>query len=316
MTEDQELHSLISEVKSLAQELGQSPGDSQCRAHIRNYQYRCGKVFKRHSEILELAGLSPVRNRKLTNSIFEKDIQEHIENYISKDLPEKKEWPTIAILGDLHEPFGSDNVKSDFISFCEKTKPSYVIQMGDLFDMYSHTKFPRSQNLFTPKEEEDLAKKRVSEFWSSVQKSSPKSKCIGILGNHDIRPLKRTLESVPQMEHWIEKYFKELMSFDNVEMILDVAQEYIISDIVFIHGYLNKLGAHRDYTLMNVVRGHDHVGGVSFKQIHGRTLWELDAGLAGDFNAKGFNYRNQKMTNWTNGFAAVDSLGPRFIPLR
>lgn len=91
--------------------------------------------------------------------------------------------------------------------------------MGDLLDMYSHSKFPKSQNVYTPKDEEEAGIKKARELWAAIRKASPNSKCVGLLGNHDIRPLKRTLESAPQLEHWIEKYFKDLMQFDGVEMM-------------------------------------------------------------------------------------------------
>lgn len=315
MTDEQELHLLVQDVKFLADQLGQTPSDNQCRVNIRNYQFRHCAINKKHSDIINAAGLAPIRRPKIDSSIFNVDIEKHLEHYEPAETKPREPWPRIAILGDLHEPFGSDRVKSDFVSFVGRFAPSFIVQIGDLFDMYSHSKFPRSQNLFTPKQEEDTAKKRVTEFWDSCRKAAPQAKCVGLLGNHDVRPLKRTVESAPQMEHWIEAYFKELMTFDGVEMILDAKQEYIISDIAFLHGYMSKLGNHRDYMLMNAVRGHDHLGGCVFKQIQGKVLWELDVGLAGDFNAKGFDYRSQRMTNWTNGFGAIDEIGPRFIPL-
>jgi hypothetical protein len=308
-------HELIVAMKQLAEELGQTPTYTIFRNRVKNCQVHLERLQTRYSEIVELAGLVPATKERITSNIFKKNIDSHIDNYVPQEIKPKCIWPKIAILGDLHEPFGSDRVKSEFVSFCESFKPSYIIQMGDLMDMYSHSKFPRSHNIFTPKDEEEKAKKRIEEFWSACQKAAPEAKCIGLLGNHDARPLKRTLESMPQLEHWIEKYFKDLMTFDGVEMILDPRQEFIIEDIVFIHGYMGKLGNHRDYMLMNTVRGHDHVGGCVFRQIHGKVLWELDAGLAGDFNAKGFSYTNQRMNNWTNGFASIDELGPRFIPV-
>jgi hypothetical protein len=310
-------HQLIVAVKELSLELGCTPTLSQCRTHISNFRANILRTSFNGSypQLLTAAGLVPHRTGRITNEIFQKDIDRHLDEYQPKEIKERKPWPKIAILGDLHAPFDSDLVKAEFVSFCGSFQPEYIVQIGDLFDMFSHSKFPRSQNLFTPKDEETAAKKRVEAFWRGCQKAAPKAKCVGLLGNHDVRPLKRTLESAPTMEHWIEKYFSDLMTFDGVEMILDAKQEYIISDIAFLHGYMSKLGSHRDFMLMNAVRGHDHVGGCVFKQIHGKVLWELDVGLAGDFNAKGFDYRNQRMTNWTNGYGAIDHLGPRFIPL-
>ena len=309
-------HQLISAVKELALELGQTPTVGQFRKFVKSGQIAIeNSSFRTYSKLLEAAGLAPSRISRVTNAIFEKNIDRHLEEYKSKEIRPREPWPKIAILGDLHEPFGSDRVKADFCSFVDRFKPAYIVQMGDLLDMYSHSKFPKSQNVFTPKDEETAAIKRVRELWSNIQKAAPDAKCIGLLGNHDLRPLKRVLESMPQMEHWAEAYFKDLMSFDNVQMILDPRQEFIISDIAFIHGYLGSLGQHRDYMMMNTVRAHDHVGGAVFRKIHGKTLWELDAGFAGEYDSKGFSYTNQKMTKTTEGFASIDELGPRFIPL-
>lgn len=310
-------HQLISALKQLAAELGQTPTRQQFLQYAGKGAYRFETVWAGKdpwSRFVQAAGLVPIKSSRITNEIFKKDIEKHLESYIPKETMPHEPWPKIAILGDLHEPFGSDRVKAAFCSFIGRFKPDYVVQIGDLFDMYSHSKFPRSSNLFTPKEEEKAARQRAEELWKEVHKSHAEAKRIGILGNHDVRPLKRTLESMPSFEHWIEKYFQELMTFDGVEMILDPRQEYIISDIAFLHGYLSKLGSHRDYMLMNAVRGHDHTGGVVFKQIHEKVLWELDVGFAGDFNAKGFDYQNQRRSQWTQGFGAIDELGPRFIP--
>lgn len=309
-------HQLISALKLLFEQLGQTPTRTQFVSYAGKGAYRYEFFFGTYERFVQAAGLIPVlKKNKINDSIFKVNVEKHISEYSPAEIIKKEPWPKIAILGDLHEPFGSDYVKSEFVSFCQKFQPEYIIQIGDLFDMYSHAKFPKSHNIFTPKEEEELAKKRVSEFWAKCRQAAPHAKCVGLLGNHDLRPLKRTLESMPQIEHWVERYFSELMSFDGVEMVLDAREEYIISDIAFIHGYLSQLGAHRDFMLMNTVRGHDHLGGVAFRQIQGKTLWELDAGLAGDYKAKGFSYTPQKMTKQTNGFAAIDALGPRFCPL-
>lgn len=316
MTEDQEIHLLVSEVKNLSDELGKTPTYFQATKHIKNYRRRIDSIDKKHLDVVSLAGLAPsTRTRKLTNEIFVKDINRHLEDYSPIQSEPRKPWPKIAILGDMHEPFSSDKVKSEFVSFCKSFQPEYIIQMGDSMDMFSHSKYPKSHNVFTPIDEETRAKKNLEEFWRECQKAAPSAKCVGLMGNHNLRPLKMVLQNAPSIEHWAEKYLKDLFTFDNVHMVLDNREEYIISDIAFIHGHLGQLGAHRDYMLMNTVRGHDHVGGCVFRKIHGKILFELDAGFAGDINSKGFTYTNQKMTKTTEGYASICELGPRFIPV-
>jgi hypothetical protein len=136
-----------------------------------------------------------------------------------------------------------------------------------------------------------------------------------ICGNHDARPLKRILEVYPEAEDWVKKMFAEMMTFPGVETILDTRQELVLpGDVMVIHGYKSKLGEHRDHMLFNAVCGHQHTGGVVYKNLRGRTLWELNAGLAGDPEAKGLTYTPQRITSWTLGFGWLDEYGPRFIP--
>lgn len=307
---------MVVAVKQLADELGQTPTLSQFKKHVRSGQWSIeNSSFRTYSALIESAGLVPARVQRITNKIFEKDINSHLDSYSPGEAPERTEpWPKIAILGDMHEPFASDRIKADFVSFCGTFQPDYIVQVGDCMDMYSHSRFPKSHNVFTPQDEETRARKNLEEFWSILNKTAPQAKKVQLLGNHDVRPIKGVLTHMPSMEHWAQKYLKDLLTFDNVETVMDPRQEYFISDIAFLHGHLGKLGDHRDYMLMNAVRGHDHTGGVVFRKIHNKTLWELDAGFAGDIQSKGFTYTSQKMTKNTEGFAAIDSYGPRFIP--
>jgi hypothetical protein len=65
--------------------------------------------------------------------------------------------------------------------------------------------------------------------------------------------------------------------------------------------------------LMSCAVGHSHVGGVAYRSIQGKVLFELNAGLLGDPEAKGLSYTPQKLTRWTLGWGFIDQLGPRFI---
>ncbi len=253
--------------------------------------------------------------KKIDDTIFSRDINAHLDQYVPKEIPKRSApWPKIAILGDLHEPFSSAKIKADFVLFVAKEQPDYVIQIGDATDSYSHAKFPRSHNQFTPKEEEARARKNLEELWASIGKAAPNAKRVALLGNHDVRPIKRALEVYPAIEHWVEKYMRDLMTFDGVHTVFDPREEYIVSDIAFLHGYRSQLGSHRDYMQMNAVVGHTHRGGAVFRQTQGRILWELNCGFAADANAKGLTYQAQKISDWTLGWGWIDELGPRFIP--
>lgn len=309
-----DLHDLVRAVKDLAIELGRSP---------RRYEFEqkivgCHSALSRvggYGAVLRAAGLASNVTKKIDNSIFERDIVSHLEDYRPRAEAQRKPYPTIAIISDIHWPFCNKRVIDAFISFVGDQKPEWVILNGDAWDMYSHTKFPRSHNVFTPREERAAARAANEAFWSAIKAASPKSKLTQLVGNHEIRPIKRILEEYPEAEDWIAEKLKEDLSFDGVTTIYDPREELLIGDIAVFHGYRTQLGAHRDYTLYNAIVGHTHKGGVVFRRIRGQTLWELNSGFAGDPEAKGLSYTPQKIMDYTPGFAYVDTLGPRFIPL-
>jgi predicted phosphodiesterase len=251
---------------------------------------------------------------KLTNEIFEKDIWEHVENYEPREFKSPEVSDRILVVGDLHFPFVHKPALEALLNFNKEHQPSIVIQVGDAYDMYAFSKYPRSQNIYSPKEEEALAREGLANFWKRIHLDNPNAKKVMLLGNHDIRPIKRALESNGSFEHIVEKHLKEITTFDGVETIYDSREEYETCGILFHHGFLSGLGKHRDYTHSNIVVGHTHKGGVSYKRIKGQTLWELNAGFLGDPEAKALSYTAlKKSTDYTLGWGWIDKYGPRFI---
>lgn len=312
-------HELLSQLKAMALEQGETPSRDDFIRAVRNGRHLISAHFGNWAALVHAAGLEPQRVRKITNEVFRRDIDRQLEYHRSNlplVVPREKPWPRIAILGDMHEPFAIPELKADFVSFVSKHEPEYVVQIGDAYDAYSHAKFPRSHNVFTPKQEETAARRALEEFWSLTRKAAPNAKLVQITGNHDVRPLKRVLEALPTLEHWAERIFAELLSFDGVHTVLDPREEYLIGDIAFIHGYRSQLGSHRDYMLTNVVTGHSHQLGAVYRNIQGKPLWELNAGYCADPTAKGLTYTNQKMNHWTHGWAWIDEYGPRAVPWR
>ena len=153
----------------------------------------------------------------------------------------------------------------------------------------------------------------AEEFFSRLRKDNPTARFYNLLGNHDVRPMKRALESMPSMEHWIEKYLKDLMTFEGVQFIDDYREVMDIQGVGFHHGFRTNIGEHRDNYLRNMVVGHTHRGGVSYRRIGDQTLWELNAGFMGDPDSKVMSYTPTKCENYTLGFGYIDKLGPRFI---
>lgn len=307
-------HDLLSKLKNLALELGRTPHGKEFHRVATEHSVR--KLFGNYSAMLQAAGLepSPQKLPKLDNSIFERSIDAHIESFKPAQVIDHKPYPKIASISDIHWPFSCQRVIDAFMAFIEVFQPEYVFINGDAWDLYCATKFPRSHNVFTPREEMAQARKMNEAFWARVRKVCPNAKCIQMMGNHDVRALKRVMEVFPVAEDWIVEAMTKAFSFDGVETVMDARKEYEIGDILVFHGYRSQLGAHRDYTLFNTINGHTHRGGAVFRHIRGQTIWELNSGLAGDPTGKGLTYTPQKIVEWTPGFGIVDQHGPRFIP--
>lgn len=313
-----ELGQLVQIATQMANELGRTPLRMELVASgVTSYR------IQKHGyeKILSLAGLNPhglgdarsIAKNKVTNEIFERDIHQHLEQYEARDFNSEKVKSKILIAGDVHFCWEHKPTVEKFHEFNREIKPDYIIQVGDLYDMYAHSKFPRSQNLYTPKEEEKLSREGAEKFFKQLRLDNPKAKIYNMFGNHDIRPVKRSVESMPTMEHFVERYLEELMTFEGVNLVKDHREILTIEGVGFHHGYLGKLGDHRDASLQNMVVGHTHRGGVAYRRIRNETLWELNAGFMGDPEAKVMSYTPSKIQNYTLGFGYIDKYGPRFI---
>lgn len=309
-------HDMVAAVKELALELGRTPTKNEFHDKTKFSAYSVYQAFGNYTILRQAAGFDASvshRSRQIPSAVFETPIEKHLEEYTPREEYKREPMPSMAIISDIHWPFHAQRVIERFYKWVSEHKPEHIIINGDAMDFYSHSKFPRSHNLFTPKEEETLARKLNAEFWIEIQKLSPKSKCYQNLGNHDLRPLKRQLEAMPTMEHWIEKYMGELFSFEGVETNMDPRKELIIGGIMIHHGFKSKLGDHRDYNLQSSISSHTHRPGIVYRTVRGQPIFEMNTGYAGDPEAKGLTYTPTKTVEWVQSFGVTDADGPRII---
>jgi hypothetical protein len=223
------------------------------------------------------------------------------------------------VFGDIHFPFHHKLLLPLAVWICIKSRVQYIVQIGDLHDKYSSSKFPRSYNLFTPKEERTWCNYYAELFWMVLQQHLPEAEKYQLLGNHCVRPIKRVLEKAPEYEEELVSILHEDYTFDHVTTIYDPRDELIIDDIWYQHGHLSKLGAHCQYNHNNTVVGHTHRGGFDTFPLNGhamKQIFELNSGYLADPNSPGLSYTMQKkVTRWTHGYGLVDAMGARFVPL-
>lgn len=220
----------------------------------------------------------------------------------------------IVVLGDIHFPFHNERALKKALALIKKEKPTHVVQIGDLYDQYAFSRFSR-KNIMLPDEELGRARASACQMWSTIRKSVPGVRCYQILGNHDLRLIKRAQERLPEAQDLVTESVLELYRFEKVTTVEDDREELILSNILFHHGYRSKLGDHMKFNSQNTVVGHSHTGGVVFEQRDGRIIWELNAGYLADESAEPLKYRPQRTSKWTLGIGIIDKHGPRFVPL-
>jgi len=220
-----------------------------------------------------------------------------------------------VVLGDTHHPFSCHRSLTKAYALIEKLQPQYVVQVGDVYDLYSFSRYGKSLNHDTPANEIARARSHAEKMWKAVRKAAPKAKLHQMLGNHDARLYKKVEEKLPEMAGLVG--WEGLFAFDGVTTAKsdrDILKLKLGSSTVFFHhGFLSKPGDHLRYFQQNTVVGHSHRGHVVFDTTHDRLLYEANAGYLGDPQSHVFKYGAVAGKNkWTRGCLVIDDLGPRF----
>lgn len=216
------------------------------------------------------------------------------------------------IIPDTHHPFSDKKALDKAYEIISDFKPTYVTQIGDLYDRYCFSNFTKNPNFITPEEEDRRGRADAEEMWARVKKASPKSKRIQLKGNHDVRPVRYVADNKEAALHILKKYVKDMMTFDGVEL---VDEEHEIEGVVFEHG-TSKPGSHAVNNNQSTVVGHSHRPGVYTFRNRSGPFYELNVGCMIDFDSEAFDYRaKKKMHKMTLSIGLIDELGPRFVLL-
>ena len=222
----------------------------------------------------------------------------------------------ILLVGDTHFPFHCKKSFAGMFRSIRKldTDFTHIVQVGDLYDLYNLSRYPRTHDLSKPAEEIELARECAAEMWGKFQALYPSAKCHQLIGNHDERLRKQVLAKLPELYEIVD--MSHLWEFDGVKTQPSQSDELILKDIVFIHGHYGRPGQHMNHNMHNTALGHTHKGSCVFRRLKDKIIWEINAGTLADLSSVPLSYAMQrKFSNMMNGFAIIDNLGPRFIPL-
>lgn len=310
-------HDILADLKGIASKLGYPPSRFEYLKETAFSEHKMKKAFGNFTAMMNAAGLGGKARKEREDlrkqeikQMFDGDIKSQIKNRPPKiDVPNTR---SILVIGDTHFPFVCQDTLAFIFYWCEIMKPQVCVQIGDLYDMFAHGRFPRTHVAYNPAEEIELGQQMAREMWRKIRQLSPGVECHQIRGNHDQRPLKRILSAYPEGEIFfsVDRYFE----FDGVKSVHNDRQELIVDGITFIHGYSTRPGFHMEHNHGSTVVGHSHKGGVVYRGTKDGIIWELNAGYCGDPNSKALSYTPQKLTKWTKGFGFIDACGPRFIP--
>jgi hypothetical protein len=215
-------------------------------------------------------------------------------------------------IGDLHAPFVHRlYIRWIIEEVIPALKPTHIVQVGDLYDFFSLSRFPRYPWLIAPQDEYEQGIAVAQEFWRTIKKKASNASLIQIKGNHCDRLQKRITEKLPEIVPLID--MSQFWDFPGVRVVLDSREPVSIGDTLICHGWLGQLGAHARYFGSSVMCGHTHRGGVAELVEYKRNIVEINCGYGADPRHEALKYGPSKFQRWTLGVGFKDELGGRFI---
>lgn len=224
-----------------------------------------------------------------------------------------KKQAKVMVVGDTHFPFADEGAIAQVIAAIKREQPTHVVQIGDLYDQYSFSRFSRSFDIMTPKDEVAKARKQAEAFWRAVQSAAPKAKCHQLLGNHDVRVTKKILDKIPEFESLGSKVRDDLYTFKNVETLHDVRDWIEIDGVIYTHGWYSTLGQHMTYFGKSVVHGHTHRAGIAYQRRGAGFIFELDVGHLADETTVPLQYSASKLSRWFKTISIIEDGQPRLV---
>ena len=226
----------------------------------------------------------------------------------------------LIAIPDLHFPWAHNRAVDWCVREVRRLRPKRVVQLGDLYDQYCFSKYPKNPNVSTPRDELQRGRKLAQKFWHAITKASPDSERVQLLGNHDVRVNKRIAERLPELQGLVN--LDDLYGFPDVQTLDTDRDAYEFQlrpghKVVVLHGWMTKVGSHLNhFENRSVIFGHVHRP--HLLQRLGKpgrpNLFELNCGYMADPMAPVFEYGGTVEKRWQIGYGLVDANGrPDFV---
>jgi predicted phosphodiesterase len=216
----------------------------------------------------------------------------------------------ILVLPDIHAPKEDKPSLKAALAFAADFKPNIVVQLGDLCDFFSLSRFDvvRERDLVSLHDEIESANRCLDGIEKAV---GPKCRKIFLEGNHDARPEKYRLNS---WDKSVQKIWgKRLGNFNDLYNLKergwiwrDYGEAYKIGHAHFTHGwFVNKYHAAKTVTkwFKTVFYGHTHT-----HQVHtvvGMDQLPVSAVSIGTLSRFDLDYLKGIPPDWVHMFAYI-----------
>jgi len=155
----------------------------------------------------------------------------------------------VLIIGDLHEPFCLDGYLEHCVKIRDKYNCNKIIFIGDVIDNHYSSFHTTDVDGMGGGDELDLAVEKLQRWIEAFPEATI------LLGNHDRIILRKAFEgSIPKL--WI-KSFNEVIGAPD----WDFVDEYILDDVLYVHGEGGQARYRMKKELTSIVQGHLHTFG-------------------------------------------------------
>ncbi len=213
----------------------------------------------------------------------------------------------VFVISDCHFPFHSRRALKKIYALIKKEKPTHIVQVGDLLDQYTFSRFTRKMEI-TPDNDIVRGLEIATEMWEKIQKIAPKAKCYQLIGNHDVRISKRISECLPELSGYFSH--KNLYKFKDVWVAPSDRSFLTLFGVKYVHGWLSKSIDHAKHFNQPTVHGHRHRPTI---EVDRPGLWSMDVGFMANEKSAPLQYTMSKLTRWTMACGIVENGEPRLI---
>lgn len=223
------------------------------------------------------------------------------------------EGKQMLVMSDIHLGFHDKKAIETSIERGGRKKPEVILLNGDIMDCVSISRFNKSWDSRSFKDELDLGRG----FLKWMRDKFPKAEIIYKLGNHEAR-LQKYIQSNADALDGIEDFlFDKLFRFENFGITkVDDTQIMKFGLLNIIHGHeyygAATINIARSYLLKsfdNILLGHRHQSQTyPFKKINGELVGAWSVGCLCKFSAA-----YCPLNQWSHGFAEVEKTDGGFF---